>query len=305
MLRRHRQSWMTPHLMNISPTLATLENGVVVCQYGRPGFHVAFSLDEGHTWQDRISFSHLPEPIITGQFDMIRVGPNEVVVIGSDDEGVKTWPIQVARRRVSPTHVELSGRVVDANGSAIVGALVERGPNRYTADDWLEDEEAKLDLWKSAPRLIGNPLLAYRSIEETEPHPIVRTDADGRVRCANVPLREYVLTVEAEGFAPQVRHVSVKPESGARDFTLKKGRRVRGRIVDENRAPVPGACVVLNRWHCHTDARGVYHWSVKAPLPDQVAVRVYRRYARRFGTLRATVPLGELESQPLTLKAAK
>ena len=65
-----------PHLMNISPTLATLDNGVVACQYGRPGFHVVFSLDNGHTWQDRISFSHQVEPGLTGQFDMIKAGPD-------------------------------------------------------------------------------------------------------------------------------------------------------------------------------------------------------------------------------------
>ena len=58
-----------PFLMNIAPTLAVLDNGVVVCRYGRPGFHVAFSLDHGHTWQDRIRFSDLPEPVITGQFE--------------------------------------------------------------------------------------------------------------------------------------------------------------------------------------------------------------------------------------------
>ena len=72
-----------PHLMNISPTVQVLDNGVVACQYGRPGFHVAFSLDNGHTWQDRISFSDLPEPVITGQFDMIKVGPNKLVAIGT------------------------------------------------------------------------------------------------------------------------------------------------------------------------------------------------------------------------------
>ena len=55
-----------PHLMCISPTLATLDNGVVACEYGRPGFHVVFSLDNGHTWQGRISFSHQIEPTLTG-----------------------------------------------------------------------------------------------------------------------------------------------------------------------------------------------------------------------------------------------
>ena len=70
-----------PHLMNICPELAVLDNGVVALQYGRPGFHIAFSLDNGHTWQDRISFSHLPEPEITGQFDLAKAGANKLVAI--------------------------------------------------------------------------------------------------------------------------------------------------------------------------------------------------------------------------------
>ena len=47
----------TPQLMNIWLTLAVLDNGVVACEYMRPGFHVAFSTDGGQTWQDRVSFS--------------------------------------------------------------------------------------------------------------------------------------------------------------------------------------------------------------------------------------------------------
>ena len=89
-----------PHLMNISPTLAALDNGVVAIQYGRPGFHVAFSTDDGRTWRDRVSFSHLPEPFITGQFDMIKAGPNELIAIGSDKDGVKVWPLSVERLMV-------------------------------------------------------------------------------------------------------------------------------------------------------------------------------------------------------------
>ena len=81
--------WAKPQLMTISPTLQVLDNGVVACQYGRPGFHVVFSLDNGHTWQDRISFSHLPEPSITGQFDMAKAGPNRLVAIGNDGHGTK------------------------------------------------------------------------------------------------------------------------------------------------------------------------------------------------------------------------
>ena len=68
-----------PYLMNIYPTLAVLDNGVVACQYGRPGFYVAFSLDNGHTWQDPITFSDLPHPASHGMYDMVKVGPNKLV----------------------------------------------------------------------------------------------------------------------------------------------------------------------------------------------------------------------------------
>ena len=79
----------------------------MACEYGRPGFHVAFSLDNGHSWQDRISFSHLPDPPITGQFDMVKVGPNKLVAVGSDAAGTKVWPIAVQRVKVSQTHALL------------------------------------------------------------------------------------------------------------------------------------------------------------------------------------------------------
>ena len=151
-----------PHLMNIAPKLIVLENGVVALEYGRPGFHVAFSIDNGHTWQDRVSLSHLPEPMITGQFDMAKAGPNKLVAIGNDGEGTKVWPIKVERVKVSPAHGSLDGRVLDQQGNPIVGAKVERSPNRYTADDWLEDPTT-LDPWgHGSPLTVGSPKLGYR-----------------------------------------------------------------------------------------------------------------------------------------------
>ena len=112
-----------PHLMNICPELAVLDNGVVACEYGRPGFHVAFSIDNGHTWQDRVSFTHLSEPCITGQFDMAKAGPNKLVAIGSATGGTKVWPITVERVKVSPGEVALTGRVLDEEGKPIAGAI--------------------------------------------------------------------------------------------------------------------------------------------------------------------------------------
>ena len=91
------------YLESNSPTLAVLENGVVAVSYGRPGFHIAFSTDNGHTWGDIVHLSELltdttdPTDIeITGQFDMVKAGPNKLVAVGSDNNGhLKVWPITV------------------------------------------------------------------------------------------------------------------------------------------------------------------------------------------------------------------
>ena len=204
-----------PYLMNIAPKLIVLENGVVALEYGRPGFHVAFSIDNGHTWQDRVSFSHLPEPRITGQFDMAKAGPNKLVAIGSDGQGTKVWPITVERVKVSQTHALLQGRVLDQRGNPIADAKVERSPNRYYLDDWLQDATA-LDPWgHGTPLTVGSPKLGYRSIRKGNGHPTVQTDAQGRFRFDSVKLAEYVLTVEANGYAPQHRHIKVGPEARA------------------------------------------------------------------------------------------
>ena len=298
-----------PHLMNISPTLATLDNGVVACQYGRPGFHVVFSLDHGHTWQDRISFSHQIEPALTGQFDLIKAGPNNLVAIGSDDDGLKVWPITVERVKVSPARVALTGRVVDERGHPIAGALVERGPNRYSVDDWVVDPlgwDKRVRHGNTHPDRITPieylPQLSYRSIQKINGYPTARTDEQGRYVFEDVDLGEYVLTVEGDDYAPQHRHVNVRPQPKPVDFTLKSGQLVRGQVVGTAGQPMGGVCVVLNQWHCHTDPQGYFNWSVEAPVPQQVTLQVYKKYNSQYETLETTVALSQLESQPITLK---
>ncbi|MEE3368798.1 MAG: exo-alpha-sialidase [Planctomycetota bacterium] len=298
-----------PHLMNISPTLATLDNGVVACQYGRPGFHVAFSLDHGHTWRDRISFSHQVEPTLTGQFDMIKAGPNELVAIGSDDAGLKVWPISVERVKVSPARVAVTGRVVDEWGLPVAGALVEQGPNRYAADDWVVDPlgwDKRVRHGNDHPERITPleylPQLSYRAIQKINGHPTTRTDEQGRYMFEAVELGEYVLTVEGDAYAPQHRHVKVGPQSTSVDFILAAGRGIRGQVVDGAGEPIGGACVVLNRWHCHTDPQGYFQWSVASPVPRQVQLQVYQKYNSQYETLQTTIAVARLESRPLTLQ---
>ena len=291
-----------PQLMNISPTLAVLDNGVVVCQYGRPGFHIAFSLDQGRTWQDRIRLSDLPEPVITGQFDMVKVGPNRLVAIGSDAEGTKVWPITVERVSISPTDAVLEGRVLDQQGDPIANAHVERSPTRYYLDSWLEHETA-LDPWEATPLTVGSPVLGYRSINRCKEYPLVQTDARGCFQFDSVRLGECILTVEADGYAPQHRYVKVEPQPKAQEFHLKTGCKVCNQVVDNTGQPIPGACVVLNRWHIHTDDTGFFHWSVETPLPEQVEIGIYKRYSSQYETFKTTVPFSQLD-QTYSLSAS-
>ena len=317
-----------PHLMNIAPKLIVLENGVVALEYGRPGFHVAFSMDNGRTWQDRVSFSHLPNGRITGQFDMAKAGPNKLVAIGNDAQGTKVWPITVERVKVSPALVSLEVRVLDQQGHPIAGAKVELGPNRYTADCWVEAEE--LDVWKAARKAVGPPVLGYLSISQEKGYPLTQTDGQGRFEFKDVKLAEYVLTVEAEDYAPQWRHIKVgpDPQSHSQSFELKAGKSVRGRVVDQNAEPVGGACVVLDKMHIHSDPDGFFHWAIKAPVPEEVTVKVYKRYHGQYVTgayARGTfidsdlfllvdayplikekrLRLSQIESEPLVLQCTK
>ena len=90
-------------------------------------------------------------------------------------------------------------------------------------------------------------------------------------------------------------------EAKAQEFHLRAGRKVCNGVVDNTGRPVPGACVVLNRWHIHTDTRGFFHWLVEAPLPEQVEMKLYKRYSSQYETLETTLPFSQLESESIIL----
>ena len=95
----------------VDPALCTLENGVVVCSYGRPGVKVAFSENGGDSWQkrstilwgaweengDSIAPNHHGPMRSCSYTDVIETSPNTATVFysapadWSDDPAKTPW----------------------------------------------------------------------------------------------------------------------------------------------------------------------------------------------------------------------
>ena len=91
-------------------------------------------------------------------------------------------------------------------------------------------------------------------------------------------------------------------QSPSQDFRLKPGRLVRSKVMDETGRGIPGICVVLNRWHVHTDSDGYFHWSLEDPLPQEVTLLVHKKYSGQYEPLKTTVPFSQLSRDPIILR---
>ena len=92
------------------------------------------------------------------------------------------------------------------------------------------------------------------------------------------------------------------PKTEDQRFTLRQGRGVRGRVIDQTGVPVAGACVVLNDWHTHTKQDGAFHWAIEDPVPNQIDVKIYKRYSSVYDKTIARVPLESIQQEPLILR---
>jgi hypothetical protein len=148
--------------------------------------------------------------------------------------------VMVMRRGIT-----VAGRVLDIEGRPIEGVAVAQGSDRFGSS-----------------------------------YPSVRTDQEGRFQFGNARPGEMVLTVQARGYAPDLKQISVARESGPVDFRLEPGRTLRGRLVDKAGQPVAGAFVAADTWRGHrslqwrvdTDAEGRFEWK-EAPA-DEVLVDI-------------------------------
>ena len=108
--------------------------------------------------------------------------------------------------------MRIDGRVVDVAGKPIPGARICESSRGLTFLEYVRNTE---------------------------------TDLDGRFHLHFEPDEKIKLTVQVSGFEPVTRSFVARPDLGPVEFQLDAGKVIRGRVVDVNGKPVPGANVIL------------------------------------------------------------
>jgi hypothetical protein len=159
--------------------------------------------------------------------------------IGDDAYGLDRQPPMERLRDMTSIMVmrkglTVTGRVVDANGRPVEGAVVAQGSSRLGTH-----------------------------------YPSTKTDAAGKFSFGQSGPGEMILTVQAEGCAPELKEIMAHEGMSPIEFYLGPGQTIRGRVVDSNDSPIEGVFVSVVTWRgrrsllwrTNTDSRGYFQWN--------------------------------------------
>ncbi|MHC4706953.1 MAG: carboxypeptidase regulatory-like domain-containing protein [Planctomycetota bacterium] len=161
--------------------------------------------------------------------------------------------------------VNLAGTVVDSNGQPIAKASVRQGQE---------------NTWGII-------------------YPHTETDEEGRFEFANTRAGRVMLTVQAKGYAPESREISVRYGMQPVEFQLGPAQTIRGRVVDAADKPIEGVEVSLEswqggetiKWQTKTDAEGYFQWN-EAPK-DEMKFAFFKEGYRAIRFLEMTPDVDE------------
>ncbi len=174
---------------------------------------------------------------------------NGWVEISVDKPGEIKAPDIVLRARKGIT---ISGRVVNESGEPIAGAEVIAGKAPY----------------------MSNSVQA-------------QTDDAGRYAVRNVSEGDSFVIVKAEGYAPDLLKVQVMPdEDMQRDFTMKPGKSIAGKISDEDGNPIKDVHIAVGTWYGN---RAIYNTTTWAQTDADGSFRVDNLLEIKGMELRASV----------------
>jgi peroxiredoxin/uncharacterized GH25 family protein len=105
---------------------------------------------------------------------------------------------------------------------------------------------------------------------QNRPQQEVHSDEKGIYRFPPLPGGRMTVTVVAEGWMPQLRHVDIAENMDPVDFQLKPGKTLRIKFVDQSGNPVPGVGVTVAEWRGEKSLYNYKHPNVvESRIPRQ------------------------------------
>jgi peroxiredoxin len=144
-----------------------------------------------------------------------------------------------------------------------------------------------VDLVGTVVDLKGQPIAKANLKQGTERrgirNPRTETDSEGRFVFKNTKPGTVLLTVQAKGYAPDLKEIMVREGMRSVDFRLGPSQTIRGRVVDSQDKPLEDVDVWVRswrgrnaiQWRMETDATGYFEWN-EAPK-DEVLFRFAKK----------------------------